>query len=108
MKYLTKANGLNEHILINKNEMKISPPQNQLSLIKRNIRWSSILRLQVKWIWALLPTVSAKEINDIIVIECGVLKTKAEFEMQIRIYWIFYDTVNKLKNSGLLKDGRNG
>lgn len=26
MKFLIKANGLKEHILINKNEMKISPP----------------------------------------------------------------------------------
>lgn len=37
MKYLTKANGLNKHILINKNEMKILPPTKSLLVKKRNI-----------------------------------------------------------------------
>lgn len=50
---------------------------------------------------------NAKEINGVIVIESTVLQKRAEFEMQIRIYWIFYDTVKELKNTGLVWEGKN-
>lgn len=51
---------------------------------------------------------SVLDINDVIAIECDVLlKKKAEFEMQIRLYWISYDMEQELKKSGLCWEGRN-
>lgn len=76
-----------------------------LLVIKKNIMWPS---LGLHSVWAWLSTVTAKEISDIIVIESDVLlKRKVGFEMQIRIYWVFYDIVEEWKNFGLWWEEKN-
>ena len=78
-----------------------------LLVIKKNITWPS-LGLHSERVWTWLPAVTAKEISDKIVIESDVLlKKRMGFEMQIRIYWVFYDIVEEWKNSGLSWEEKN-